>query len=139
MNGIRQQAVVTARLALELVDAALAESERLGVPIAATVLDSATNLVAFVSADGVSPPFAEMSRRKAAAAVATQRATGWLPPEVALPFSLGTGNLVADLPGGLPLRLGGQLVGGLGISGGSFEQDAAIGTAALKAIGADSE
>ena len=39
--------------------------------------------------------------------------------------------------GGLPIRVGGELVGGIGVSGASEEQDGICAQAGLLAIGAD--
>lgn len=39
--------------------------------------------------------------------------------------------------GGLPIRIDGELVGGIGVSGASAEQDEACARAGLEAIGAD--
>ena len=44
---------------------------------------------------------------------------------------------MTGLPGGLPIRIGGVLVGGIGIGSGSGAQDEAVARAALAAIGAD--
>lgn len=37
--------------------------------------------------------------------------------------------------GGYPLHDGGQLIGGIGVSGGSYEQDQRAAEAALRAVG----
>lgn len=39
--------------------------------------------------------------------------------------------------GGLPIRIGGETIGGIGVSGASEEQDAMIASAGLTAIGAE--
>jgi uncharacterized protein GlcG (DUF336 family) len=41
---------------------------------------------------------------------------------------------VAAFPGGHPLRRDGQMIGGIGVSGASAEQDDAIALAGLKAL-----
>lgn len=44
---------------------------------------------------------------------------------------------VTGLRGGLPIRLGGMLLGGIGVGSGSGDQDVAVARSALEAIGAD--
>ncbi len=51
-------------------------------------------------------------------------------------IAFATGGEVTGLPGGLPIRIDGEVVGGIGIGSGSGEQDLAVGNAALAAIGA---
>lgn len=43
----------------------------------------------------------------------------------------------ALIGGGLPIRAGGELVGGIGVSGGSEEQDAQCALAGLRSLGLD--
>ena len=50
---------------------------------------------------------------------------------------LASDNALTNIPGGVPIRFDGVLVGGLGIGGGTVEQDAVIATAALMALKAD--
>lgn len=52
-------------------------------------------------------------------------------------FNTTTGGRVVVYAGGLPLVEGGDLIGGLGVSGGTGEQDAACAAAALAAVRLD--
>ncbi len=59
-------------------------------------------------------------------------------PETVRPaIAAATGGAVTGLRGGLPIRVGGVLLGGIGVGSGSGEQDEAVARAALAAIGAD--
>ena len=49
----------------------------------------------------------------------------------------GTGGLLTGIKGGVPLFFDGVFVGGLGIAGGTPDQDAVIAAATLASLGAD--
>jgi len=138
MNTTRTITVITAGAALEAVRVALTEAEKLGVKISVAVVATDLSLVAFARADGATPHSIETSRRKANTAASTGKETGWMPADLAVTLPLGSGNLLTNIPGGVPLRFGGELAGGMGIAGGTVEQDAAVAKAAVKALNADS-
>lgn len=137
MKTSRSIDVVTIEAAQEAVRVALAEATKLGVQISVAVVDPAMNLVAFARGDGATPHSIETSRRKANTAASTGKPTGWMSPDLAVTLPLGTGNLITNIPGGAPLRFKNVLVGGMGVARGTVEQDAAVASAALKALGAD--
>jgi glc operon protein GlcG len=137
MNKTRTISVITAEAALEAVNVALTEAAKLGVKISVAIVNPDLNLVAFARADGATPHSIETSRRKANTAASTGKATGWMPADLAVTLPMGTGNLLTNIPGGVPLKFDGQLAGGMGIAGGTVEQDAAVATAALQSLSAD--
>lgn len=138
MEKYRSVSNITAEAALQLIRAALAEAERLGLKMSIAVVDTSMTLVAFTRGDGATPHSVETSRRKANTAASTGRITGWMPQDLAITLPLGSGNLLTNIPGGVPIRFKGMLVGGLGVAGGTVEQDAAVAKAALESLGADS-
>jgi uncharacterized protein GlcG (DUF336 family) len=54
---------------------------------------------------------------------------------IALP--LGTGGALTNILGGSPLQFDGVHIGGIGVAGGTPDQDATIAAATLASIGAD--
>jgi len=76
MPATRQYAVVTHKAALAIIEQAIAEGEKLGVPISVTVVDPWMNLVAFAKAHGATPHSVDSDRRKANTAASTRRPTG---------------------------------------------------------------
>lgn len=139
MTNVRSSSVITTAAALEAVRVALAEGTKLGVPISVSVVGPEMNLVAFARADGATPHSVETSRRKANTAASTGRASGWMSEDLAVALPLASGNMLTNIPGGVPLKFDGTVVGGLGIAGGTVEQDAAVANAVLKALTADSQ
>lgn len=55
--------------------------------------------------------------------------------DFALALPMGTDNLLTNIRGGFPLVMDGKHLGGLGIAGGTPDQDAEIGLAVLDALG----
>jgi glc operon protein GlcG len=138
MNATRTISVITTEAALEAIRIALSEASKLGVRISAAIVNPEMNLVAFARGDGATPHSIETSRRKANTSASTGRATGWMSGELATSLPMGSDNKLTNIPGGVPLRFDGALAGGLGIAGGTVEQDSAIANAVLKALSAES-
>ncbi|ELO0987935.1 heme-binding protein [Citrobacter freundii] len=120
-----------------LIEAALSASSAAGVEIAVAVVDAGGNLKAFSRSD--SAPFltVEASINKAWTAASFGLPTHvWneyladskLAPLASLPRLLAVG-------GGCPIRIDGVLVGAIGVSGGSYDQDQAFAEAALASVG----
>lgn len=136
-QNLRTISTLTGAAALHAVSTAIAEGAKQGVAVSVAVVNPGLNLLAFAKADGATVHSAETSRRKAQTAASTGKTTGWMNPELAVTLPLGTNNLLTNIPGGMPLRFSGALGGGLGIAGGTVDQDAAIAAATLAALGAD--
>jgi uncharacterized protein GlcG (DUF336 family) len=128
---------ISHELALHIVGVAVEQGARAGLAVAVTIVDPSLALVAYLRADGITPHSVETSRRKAQTAASTRRATGYLQGELASALPAGTGNLLTNIKGGVPLRFGGRLLGGLGVAGGAPDQDAEVARAVLLEIGAD--
>ena len=137
MKQYIESVAISHEFALNIVATAIARGADAGVNVAVTVVDPALALVAYARADGITPHSAETSRRKAQTAASTRRATGWMQGELAVALPLGTGSLLTNVKGGVPIRIDGRLLGGLGVAGGTPDQDAEIAAEVLRAIGAD--
>jgi uncharacterized protein GlcG (DUF336 family) len=101
------------------------------------VVGSSLEKVALVSMDAATPHSRETSLKKAQTATSTRRPTGWMPAGLAVELPLASGGLLTNIPGGFPIKIDGIVVGGLGVAGGTVEQDAQIAAAVLSAFGAD--
>ncbi|KRE65493.1 MULTISPECIES: GlcG/HbpS family heme-binding protein [Micrococcaceae] len=120
--------------AARAVSLALEEGERQGVLVAVTVVDPMMGLVAFGRADGSMPHSVETSRRKANTAASSRKPSGWMQGDFALALPMGTDNLLTNIRGGFPITFDGRHLGGLGVAGGTPDQDAEIGLAVLEAL-----
>ena len=121
--------------ALRAVGVAIEEGAKVGLPVAVTVVDPAMGLVAFGRADGTTPHSVETSRRKANTGASTRRPSGWMQGDFAVALPMGSGNLLTNIRGGFPLVVDGRHIGGLGVAGGTPDQDAEVALATLTALG----
>jgi len=118
-----------------LTTAAEQKAAELGIHISTTVVDDGGNVVAFSRMDGTQLASSAISQGKAYSAVAFGRPSKDM-DSVAQPGQSGYALQAIDSRfvfsgGGLPLFFGGTLTGGIGVSGGSAEQDQLCAEAAL--------
>jgi len=128
-------------LALELADAerllaaALAEALRDGSRVAAAVVDGGGRLIAFRRLDGASAAAADAAIAKARMAALSGNDTAGLEAAIngerpaLLQLAPVLGQPAAAMAGGMALRLQGDLLGGLGVSGMTPQRDAQIAAA----------
>ena len=128
---------ITLDEALNLITAARKQAEKIGVPMVIAVVDVGGNLVAQQRMDGALLVSVDISRNKAYTAVAIKLPTHEL-AEVAQPgqplfgiHNADNGRIVI-FGGGFPLETGQEIVGGIGVSGGSVQEDIRCAEAALK-------
>jgi uncharacterized protein GlcG (DUF336 family) len=119
--------------------AALDEARQMNVAMSCAVVDSGDMLVCFERMDGADLVGVTLARDKAFTALVNRMPTGELPPLVQpgaefYGYDSVAGGRTVVFAGGMPLEVEGVLVGAIGVSGGSAEQDAraaAAGQAAL--------
>jgi glc operon protein GlcG len=118
---------------------ALAEARKINVPMAITVVDTAGQLVAFERMDNTQTGSIAVSQDKAVSAAMFRRPTKAFQDAVA---GGGAGLRILTLrganavEGGLPLALDGKIIGGIGVSGGSAEQDGVVAKGGSEALSA---
>lgn len=115
-----QRADVTLGLANQLVSAALATCHAQGHTGVAAVVDRGGNLVALQRDDNVGPHNTRAAQRKAFTALSTKSATSTLSKNARSQPDSQNLNTVGDLlllGGGLPLRVGDQVIGAIGMAG----------------------
>jgi glc operon protein GlcG len=121
-----------------LVTVALAKAAEIGVPMSVAVVDESGILKAFSRMDGAGVATVDIVQNKAYTAAAFRSSTQALaqrsqdlPTQIA---SFTTTPHVTLLPGGLPISVGGVVIGGIGAGGGSGEQDALVAQTALSKV-----
>ena len=137
MKSYVETASVSHEAALQAVAIAIEEGAKLSIPVAVAVVDPAMALVAFGRANGTMPHSVETSRRKANTAASSRRPSGWMQGDFAVALPMGTGNLLTNIRGGFPLVVDGRHIGGLGVAGGTPDQDVEIALATLSALGVE--
>jgi len=134
------------KLTLEGSKLILTASERkareIGVPMDIAVVDEGGNLLAFQRMDGAKITGIDIAINKAFTSACSRRGTHEY-AEVASPGKSAFGIHVSNqgrfviFGGGLPIVMKGQVVGGIGCSSGTAEQDRAVSQAGLDAITAE--
>ncbi len=133
--------VLTSDQALSLLAAAREESARIGVPMSFAVMDPGGHLVALVRMDGAPWISAEVAQGKAWTAAAYgmpsagQKAKMDTLPNFSTALSAMTSGRFTPQPGAVPVYGDGQLLGALGASGGTGQQDEDVCSAAVTAGG----
>ena len=123
--------------AKEIADRVEAESLKQNVPVAVTVIDIHGNVVLVHRMPGAPVFSLEISERKAYTSALVGMRTADLVPVVQpgaelYPLLLIAGGRYTAMGGGVPVMSEGQLVAGVGVSGGTTEQDIAIVEAAME-------
>ncbi len=133
------QACITDAAAHAAVAAAVTEAKKLGIRINVAVCDPSGTLMAFLRMPGSFVHSAQIAIDKAATAAGfgfpTSKWKDIVGGDALLAAGLNKQPGLAMFGGGLPLDEGGQRIGGVGVSGGSAEQDEVCARAALTALG----
>lgn len=118
---------------------AMAKADELGVRVNVSVVDVSGLPLAFMRTNGAPIHSIDIAHDKAVTAVSYGLATGDWDKEVGevprLWDSLVARRRFCALGGGFPIRIGGDVVGGIGVSGGTEEQDIECAGAGLGALG----
>lgn len=122
--------------AAKLAQVSLAHGRSLGAKISVAVVDRGGHVVAFLREAGAPFHTASIAADKAYTAVSFGAPTDKLGAALhgmgpAVFHGLFAQPRMAAFGGGLPIRLDGEIIGGIGVSGGTAEQDEACAQAAL--------
>jgi len=143
---IRNRAHLTLAGAEAALKAAQAKAAAMNLKVNIAVVDDGGHLLAFARMDGARPASAYTAITKATTAATFRRETGRVDPEgtdptaaILLNLSLqnaasASGGKITTLSGGVPIVIDQQVVGALGVGGGTGEQDAEIAKAGILAI-----
>merc|ERR1712241_1644696 len=130
---------ISSEAALKLLKAAEAKSRELRVKMNIAVVDSGANLVGFLRMDGAWLGSVDIAIKKAKTATFFQMNTeviGSLSQPGGALFNIEhSNNGMISFPGGLPLTSGsGQMIGGIGVSGSTVENDKIVAEAASRIL-----
>ncbi|WP_341644040.1 GlcG/HbpS family heme-binding protein [Thauera sp. SDU_THAU2] len=135
------QSAISWEAAHTAVEAVVQQAEKRGLRISVGVADAAGNLVAFLRMPGAFPQSIAIAIDKAYTAGGFGFPTGdWMKAvgdNEGMKLGFSARPRLVVFGGGLPIRSGGVLLGGIGVSGATEEQDGICARAGLRAIGAD--
>ncbi|MEO2076280.1 MAG: heme-binding protein [Bacillus sp. (in: firmicutes)] len=126
-----------------MIEAAKKKSEEINVFETIAICDDGGNLLALERMNGARITGPEIAIAKAYTAAGHKRSTHLfnkepngpaLPGNEAFGIQMMLPGKFAIFVGGFPIVVNGEVVGGIGVSGGNGEQDTAVGTAALQAL-----
>jgi uncharacterized protein GlcG (DUF336 family) len=140
----RALSTLTLSDAKRMLEAGEAKAAELGIPYNVAVVDAGGALIAFSRQDGALEGSIDLAIGKAKTARMFDKTTEYL-AELAQPgaplfgIEQSNGGRVVIFGGGLPVTVGDQIVGAVGTSAGSVEQDIAVAEAAAAAITTNSK
>jgi uncharacterized protein GlcG (DUF336 family) len=131
--------MMTMQKAQLIIEACVAKAKQIGQPMNIAVVDAGTNLTAFARMDGAWLGSIDIAINKAFTAKAFDLSTLDLgkhsqPGDQFFGIHVSNHTRVKILSGGMPIKENGQVVGAVGVSGGSGVQDQTVAEAAVAAV-----
>ncbi len=139
MTITRQTRVLTHKAVLDMLGAAVAKAEEIGQPQCIVIVDASGEPLGEIRMNGAKYLSRRSARAKARTAASINGPSNAIPEDFRPHIASATQNEVTGLGGGLPIRIEGDLVGGIGVGSGSAEQDIEVGKAALALVGAQTD
>jgi uncharacterized protein GlcG (DUF336 family) len=128
---------VSVRMGLVIAETALTECEKTGNSVSVAVVDRAGRLRVFLQSDKANPHNLELARRKAYTARTFGRSSAeWAKRTAEMP-ELAAQRELADviaLRGGVPIKVGNETIGAVGVSGSSSEGDEKCANAGIAKV-----
>lgn len=111
-----------------LIEGAKQKADEVGVPMCIAIVDESGNLVAFERMDGGKITSVTIAQDKAFTAAAARKATHeynekCVPGSLVFGIHTSLGGRLCVVGGGLPVSVDGEVVGGIGLSSGTPDQD----------------
>lgn len=130
---------VTLEQAQTVIEAARRKAEQIGVAQNIAIVDAGNNLIAFAHMDGAWLGSIDIAQSKAYTARAFDMETKMLgklsqPGEPLFGIHASNSGKIIIFAGGIPLQQGGAVVGAIGVSGGTVEQDQEVAEAGAAAF-----
>jgi uncharacterized protein GlcG (DUF336 family) len=134
-----ERASVSAQLAKVMIEAAEKKATEMGHPFVIAIVDDSGVLKAFSRMDGAPLLSVQVAQDKAYTAVGFGMATdAWhdfVKDDAPLAMGAATGiDRLIVFGGGYPIKLGGAVVGGIGVSGGHYSHDMEVAQAGLSVL-----
>lgn len=133
-------------LAQSLIDSCFTKASELGLkPITVAVIDAGGHLKALARQDGASNLRPEIAQGKAKGAVAMGLGSRALfaraqeQPYFIQSMNAVAGGALVPVPGGVLIRQGGAIIGAVGITGDTSDNDEACAVAAIEAAGLEAD
>ena len=125
-----------------ILQAGVKKAQEMGIPMSIAVMDEGGHLLGFARTDEGKIHNIRVAQVKARAAASNRMPTGKVSSSghplnehmaIALPLAAGT-DMYITFAGGLPIMVQNQCIGGVGVSGGTGEEDAQVAAAGIQAL-----
>ena len=141
--------VTTQRIGLNIagaeliLDAAKRKAAAMGLKVNIAIVDDGGHLISFARMDGARPASGYTALTKAISAATFRQESGTMPangePDSLLSLSLqnaalSSGGKITTLKGGVPIVVEGQIIGAVGVGGGTGDQDAQVAKAGIQSL-----
>jgi uncharacterized protein GlcG (DUF336 family) len=137
MSHVLTSSVLSDEGVMTLLTAAISAATAMGQPQCIVIVDQSGVTLGSLRMRGSRFQSLKSATAKAQTAASIGAPSHSLPEHARVPLAIATHGGMTGLRGGLPIRVGGALLGGIGVGSGSGEQDEQVARAALKAIGAE--
>jgi uncharacterized protein GlcG (DUF336 family) len=138
MTNVIKKHSISTELAQKMVNEAVAKARELGVTENVAILDDGGNLKAFSRMDGAPIPTIEIAQNKAYTAlfgVSTEEFFNFIQGDPSLLAGIPTLARVSAWGGGFPIKVNGEVVGAIGVSGApTVQNDVDCARAALALV-----
>ena len=119
-----------------LIEGAVAKSTEMGIPMCIAVTDESGHLIRFDRMNGGKISSISIAVDKAFTGAVARRGTHvynqlCVPGQPTFGIHISNGGHFSVIGGGLPVTVDGEIVGGIGVSSGTAEQDLAVAEAAI--------
>ncbi|MEW9123329.1 MAG: cob(I)yrinic acid a,c-diamide adenosyltransferase [Thermotaleaceae bacterium] len=137
LNQSQNQSSLNLSIAKKMTEGAETKAKEIGIPIVCSIVDAGGNLVLLHRMDNSLLASIDISINKAFTAAAIRIPTHEVAPLTQPGAALygiqwTNSNRIVNFGGGFPLKSGDQIIGGIGVSGGTVEEDMIIASHALK-------
>jgi glc operon protein GlcG len=141
---VRNQVRLTLAGSRRIIAGSAARAAAMGLKVNIAVVDDGGHMFAFERMDGARPASIYTATTKAVTAATFRAPSGPIPAGTTTPdplanlslqnAALASGGKITTLGGGIPVIVDGQVIGAVGIGGGSSEQDTQIARAGVEAF-----
>lgn len=126
---------ITHEATTSMLAAGIARANELGALVCIAVVDSGGELQAFVRMDGARFFSARATIKKAVTSASQRMPSGYFDKAGEVSMQIRMDGDFTNIPGGFPIFVDGQVIGGVAAGGAKIEHDVEVAKAALGAIG----
>ena len=134
MQLVEQRRALTHKGVMAMLAAGIEMAEKIGQPQCIVIVDASGELHGEIRMTGAKFLSRKSALAKARTAASIRGPSSAIPDDFRAPIAAATQGGVTGLPGGLPIIVDGEVIGGIGVGSGSGEQDVAVGEAMLAVL-----